>query len=131
MQPQPALKLRPLWLTLGWLLVASVWYLSLTPKPPQIDLGIDFFDKISHFTAYAIMMGWFMQLYYSARTRFIYALGFICMGIAIEFVQGMGPHRLFEVADMLANSMGALVSLSFMRTGFCRQLWHIEQKIFN
>ena len=131
MQPQPVLIFRPLWLTLGWLLVASVWYLSLTPKPPQVDLGIDFFDKINHFTAYAAMMGWFMQLYHSARTRFIYAFGFICMGIAIEFVQGMGPHRLFEVADMLANSMGVLVSLSFMRTGFCRQLWHIEQKIFN
>jgi len=125
------LRFRPLWLTLGWLLIASVWYLSLMPQPPQIDLGIDFFDKISHFTAYAVMMGWFMQLYQATRTRLFYALGFICMGIAIEYLQGMGPDRLFEYADMLANTLGVVVLLGLTPGRFSHLLWRVEQKLFN
>jgi len=123
------LQYRKLWLALGWLLVASVWYLSLTPKPPQIDLGISFFDKISHFTAYAVMMGWFMQLYQATRTRLFYALGFVCMGVAIEILQGMGTARMFEYADMLANSLGIVLLLSLMKTDVGNFMWWFEQKI--
>lgn len=129
MQQQTVLKFRPFWLTLGWLLVVSVWYLSLTPKPPEIDLGIDFFDKISHFTAYAAMMAWFMQLYQATRTRLFYALGFIAMGITIEFLQGMGTARLFELADMLANSLGVIVAFVFVNTRFSKTLVCFEQTI--
>ena len=126
---QQTLKYRLLWLALGWLLVASVWYLSLTPRPPQIDLGIDFFDKISHFTAYATMMGWFMQLYYSLRTRLFYATGFVCMGVAIEFIQGMGPDRLFEYADMLANSAGVLLALLIISSRLQHGLLKFEKLV--
>lgn len=117
MQHAPVLHYRKLWLALGWLLVASVWYLSLTPKPPEIDLGIDFFDKISHFTAYAVMMAWFMQLYHATRTRLFYTLGFIAMGVSIEFLQGMGPARLFELADMAANTSGVIAAWLIVRGG--------------
>ena len=126
---QQELKYRRLWLTLGWLLVTSVWYLSLTPKPPQIDLGIDFFDKISHFLAYATMMGWFMQLYHARRTRMVYALGFVCMGIVIEYLQGMGPDRLFEYADMLANSLGVLAAWLFIRGNLQQTFSAMEKQL--
>lgn len=129
MQNDPVLRYRKLWLSLGWLLVASVWYLSLTPKPPQIDLGIDFFDKISHFTAYATMMFWFMQLYPATRTRLLYAVGFIAMGSSIEILQGMGTARLFEYADMLANSLGVLCVYMFINTKSGKMLRYIEQII--
>lgn len=112
-------------------MVASVWYLSLTPRPPEIDLGISFFDKISHFTAYATLMGWFMQLYPRIRTRLFYAAGFIGMGILIEFLQGLGPARLFEYADMLANALGVLVLLSISQTGMANLLYLLEQKLLN
>jgi len=124
------LRFRRTWLVLGWLLVASVCYLSLTPKPPQIDLGIDFFDKISHITAYAAMMGWFMQLYHATRTRLMYALGFICMGVAIEILQGMGSARLFEYADMLANGVGVLLAWLMVRGMAQRMFSGIEQRLF-
>ena len=126
---QQTLQYRPLWLALGWLLVAGVWYVCLTPNPPRIDLGIRFFDKLSHFTAYAAMMGWFMQLYPALRTRLLYAVGFIAMGIGIEFLQGMGTARLFEVADMLANGLGVVTMLLLMKTRFGNLLVKLEQKI--
>lgn len=113
---------------MGWALVATVCYLSLTPKPPKIDIGIDFFDKISHFIAYASMMGWFVQIYQGTKTRIYYALGFIGMGVGIEILQGMGQARMFEYADMLANSFGVVMILLIMQTRFSQLLWHIEQK---
>lgn len=131
MLQEQVLQYRRLWLSLGWLLVAGVCYLSLTPRPPQVDLGIHFFDKLSHFTAYAVMMGWFMQLYPARRTRLWYALGFIGMGISIEFLQGMGTARLFELADMLANSLGVFVILMLMNTPLSQALYSLEQKIGN
>lgn len=127
--PTEKLHYRTLWLTLGWLLVATVWYLSLTPKPPKIDLGIEFFDKISHFTAYAAMMGWFIQLYSTTRTRLFYAAGFIGMGMVIEILQGMGPARLFEYADMLANSLGVVGIFMLQKTGIERGLLYIEVRL--
>lgn len=129
MPVETRLQYRTLWLIIGWLLVATVCYLSLTPKPPKVDLGIEFFDKISHFIAYAGMMGWFVQLYQKRGTRIYYALGFIGMGISIEILQGMGRVRMFEYADMLANSLGVVVILLIMQTKFSFILWHIEQKI--
>jgi len=36
----------------------------------------------------------------------MYATGFILMGIALEFLQGMTGTRSFEVFDMVANSVG-------------------------
>ncbi len=128
---QQNLQYRPLWLAIGWLLVAYVWYVCLIPNPPQIDIGISFFDKIIHFTSYAAMMGWFMQLYPALRTRLLYAAGFIAMGISIEFLQGLGVSRMFEVADMLANGLGVVTMLLFVNTGFGSLLLKAEQKISN
>lgn len=127
MQGEPVLKYRTLWLSLGWLLVAGVWYLSLTPTPPEIDIGIDFFDKISHFTAYAGMMAWFMQLYQARRARIFYAFGFIVMGISIEFLQGMGPARVFELADMLANSCGVIAAWLIVKGGLQQCFIQVEK----
>jgi VanZ family protein len=53
-------------------------------------------------------MLWFALLYRSARTRVLYATGFVLMGVVIEFIQ---PYtgRHFEPADMLANTVGVLI----------------------
>jgi len=90
-------------LAIGWAAVAVVVYLSLTPSPP--DSGIDGGDKLGHFLAYAGLTWWFGQ-FYSHRTRAAYALGFVAMGIALEFVQGALGYRSLEVADMAANTLG-------------------------
>jgi hypothetical protein len=71
----PLLRWLPLWLATGWLLVASIIYLSLAPAPPSIDLPEG--DKLEHVLAYAVLMFWFAQMYYRTRSRLLFAVGFI------------------------------------------------------
>jgi len=91
-------------LAIGWAAVAVVIYLSVTPAPPQVDL--DGGDKLGHFLAYAFLACWFGQ-FHAGRARAAYALGFVAMGVALEFVQGALGYRSLELADMAANTLGA------------------------
>ena len=90
---------------IGWTLVATIVWLSLTPSPPSIDLGIAQADKIEHAGFYAATMFCFAQLYLRTRVRAAYAIGLVALGITIEFIQ---PHfgRDYEVADMAADALG-------------------------
>jgi VanZ family protein len=95
--------MRRAYLAVGWAWAAAIVGLSLTPSPPSIDVSHG--DKAGHFFAYALLMFWFAQLY--AR-RVFFALGFIAMGIALEFAQGATGYRSFDVVDMAANTLGVL-----------------------
>ena len=97
-------KLRPFWLALGWMLVLLVIYLSLTPAP--IELEIRQGDKLSHALAYLVLMSWFANLYETRVQHAGFALGFIVLGIGLEFLQGWTGYRSFEVADMVAGAVG-------------------------
>ena len=88
---------------LGWALVATVVYLSLTPSPPSID--VEQGDKLGHILAYGSLMFWFAQLYARTSVRVGSAVGFVALGIALEFVQAH-VGRDFEVADMAADAIG-------------------------
>ncbi len=74
------------------------------PQPPQVDLEQG--DKLGHFAAYGLLMFLFCMAYVSTRARAMYAVGFILMGIGLEFLQGMTDYRTFEVLDMIANAVG-------------------------
>jgi VanZ family protein len=89
---------------LGWTIVVAVFWLSLTPSPPHID--IESGDKLGHLLSYFLLMFWFAQLY--AR-RAGYAAGFIAMGITLELLQGALGYRSFERYDILANCAGVLL----------------------
>ena len=54
-------------------------------------------------------MLWFCVLYRRVRVRAFYAMGFIALGIALEFVQGTTDYRSFEVLDMAADAGGVLL----------------------
>ena len=124
------LKLRKLWLTIGWLLIAIIWYLSLTPAP-MLDIGIDNTDKLGHFLAYALLMGWFAQIYHQIKPRIFLVIAFIIMGIVIEYVQGMTDYRSFQYADMLADSLGVFLALAISRGSLARILLTIELRFAN
>ena len=102
-----ALRWSNLWLATGWFLIAAVVYLSLTPAPPKMDVPVG--DKVGHVLAYTVLMFWFIQIYYATRSRVLIALGFVLMGIGLEFLQGLGGDRQFEVADMVANAAGVVI----------------------
>jgi len=96
--------IRRFWLLLGWLLVLLIIYLSLTPHPVQVP--VEQGDKLGHVVAYATLMSWFANLYEGSVRRRQFAIGFIALGIALEFVQGWTGYRTFEVADMAADTIG-------------------------
>ena len=98
--------MRALGIALGWVIVVTIIWLSVTPTP--IDIGVKAGDKLGHLAAYGWVMFWFAQIYQSRRTRLTYAAGFIAMGVALEFVQlGLG-YRTFEVLDMVADAFGVM-----------------------
>ena len=91
----------------GWAWAVAIVWLSLTPAPPRVDFAHS--DKLGHFAAYGVLMFWFCQLYDARPARVGYALGFIAMGIGLEFVQGALAYRTYDVLDMCANSLGVLL----------------------
>ena len=101
------LRWRVLWLALGWATAAAIVWLSLTPSPFEID--VEQGDKLGHLAAYGVLMFWFCQLYASRRARVGYALGFIALGIALEFIQRATGYRSFELWDMVADGAGVLI----------------------
>lgn len=50
-------------------------------------------------------MAWFAFLYRRTPTRALYAIGFVAMGVAIEFIQP-STGRQFEISDMAADALG-------------------------
>jgi VanZ family protein len=91
----------------GWAWAAAIVWLSLTPAPPDLDVAYG--DKLGHFAAYGLLMFWFSQLYLQRKTRIAYAMGFVAMGIGLEFIQGQLGYRTYEVFDMYANALGVLL----------------------
>jgi VanZ family protein len=98
---------RTVLVALGWAWAAAIVWLSLTPSPPKVDFEQS--DKLGHFLAYGSLMLWFCLLYAATRARIGYAAGFIAMGVALEFIQGMLGYRTYETFDMLANTVGVLL----------------------
>lgn len=97
-------RLRPLWLALGWAMVAGIVWLSLTPAPPKLDFA--FSDKVGHLAGYGVLMFWFCQLYAAHAARAAYALAFAVMGVGLEFAQDALGYRTLEEWDMAANALG-------------------------
>jgi len=122
------LKLFPLWLFLGTGLVALVVYLSLTPKPPHlVDFTMN--DKVGHALAYAVLMGWFGQLYHGKLPLALFALGFVLLGISMEYLQMWGGARDFEYADMLADTVGVVLGWILTASLFKGSLIWVEKRL--
>lgn len=126
--PTRPLKWRSVWFAIGWLLVAVVVALSLAPRLPRVDVGVEHLDKIGHFTAYFALMCWFGFIY--LRNAYVWiAVMLIAMGVLLESAQYLLGHRHFEVADIFANTVGVAAGLLFARTRFGGLLVHFERRL--
>ncbi len=123
----PELRFKHLWLAIGFLLIAYVFYSSLRPDPIEVD--IDDFDKYAHTFAYFVLMGWFTQIYQQKKRVLILAIGFVLMGILIEILQGFSGYRQFDYYDMLANSSGVLLGWLLSMTPLKNTLSYFDQKL--
>ena len=118
------LKLKPLWLVIGYLLIAFVVFETLTTSPVGID--VPFGDKYMHTVGYFILMGWFVQIYQSRKMRIFWGVFFITMGVSLEFLQELGGVRYFEVNDMLANGLGVVIAWLLSNTAFAKSLCYVD-----
>lgn len=122
------LKYKSVWLLIGYALVITLVYQTLTDHP--VDVGEHISDKFMHTVGYFILMGWFVQIYHSKQQRILCALFFIAMGISMEFLQDLGGVRFYEVNDMLANGLGVLIAWALSVTKFSNSLIMFEQICF-
>ena len=108
----PDLKLRFLWLAIGYAMVMLVFFLSLSSDPVTIDVELPYADKMSHALAYFVLMLWFSQIYHNRFQRNMIAFVFVLMGISIEYFQSFDPNRTAEFLDIVANVTG--LTLGFL-----------------
>ena len=121
------LHFHQVWLFIGWSLIGSVIYFSLNSGGmPGISSFLN--DKLSHMFGYAGLMLWFLQLYKSLKTRWLIAVLLVCLGVALEYLQGLGGVRVFELADMVANASGVVAGWLLAMTGLDRILRWIEDR---
>ena len=117
---------RRIWLLLGWGMVAVVVVLSLIPL--DADLAENR-DKLAHFVAYGSMSFWFGLLYGGRVRQLGIAIAFAAMGVGIEFLQGLTDYRTFEIADMIANAIGATAGWGLAQTPLRNVLEWVERAI--
>lgn len=95
---------------------AGIFWLSADPDPP--DPGFEFpgKDKAAHMALYgglAAVVGMGLnraESRRSARFRFWVPILFAaCYGLTDEIHQRFVPHRTFELADLAADALGALL----------------------
>lgn len=128
----PIFRLRKLWLTIGWLLVALVVYLSLAPGGLPLDALTD--DEaghrltygIAHVLAYGTLMLWFLQLYPVSR-RPIIAVCLVGMGGMLEVLQAFTPDRDPDYSDVLANGASVVLGWLLGRTSLASTLGRRER----
>ncbi len=113
--PGVALRFRPLWLAIGYYLVASTAYNSLQSEPPAWAFVAG--DIWLHASTYFILAFWFGQLYTGKLRQIAVAVAFIGFGAVLEYIQAeMIPYRLYEFKDLLANTTGAGFAWLALRT---------------
>lgn len=126
----PELKLRFLWLTIGYALVMLVVFLSLTSNPVDTGLNFPYEDKVYHAFAYFTLMFWFAQIYHDRFQRNMIAVVFIIMGFTMEYLQSFDPKRYAELGDMVANTSGVALGF-FLALGNAKNiLLKIEKIVF-
>jgi len=109
----PNLRYRRIWLLLAWGMVVSVVVSSLIPVEIDLSGGR---DKIAHLLAYGSLSLGFGMLFGGRARQLVIAIAFAAMGVALEFLQGLTDYRTFEIADMIANAIGAVLGWGLAQT---------------
>ena len=93
----------------------AIIIVSLIPIPnlPLPEFSLLQPDKLFHFIVYFIMfLGWKQSNFFKKDKLYLKCLGTVFLvGLFTEFLQGTPfIERYFELADLLANSLGMLFS---------------------
>lgn len=122
------LKLKKLWLFIGWIQIAFVILVSLIPSPTDTP-DIVGLDKLVHFSIYAFLMFWFGLCYIPGRAYNRIGFGIIMMGIILELIQGKTGYRSLSYFDMMSNAFGVSLGWLLARTRLSGTLFHVEKML--
>lgn len=117
--------LTRVWLTLGFLACAVLFYLCLVPNPPSPELS--HFDKVEHFAAYLVLGLWFGGLL--APRYWTVFFGLAVFGAVIEFVQAATSYRSGDAWDLLADALGIVTGIGLARLGGLGWLRYIDARV--
>ena len=107
-------------------MVVGVVVLSLIPV--EVNLGEDS-DKLAHFLAYGSLSLWFGMIFASRGRQLGFTVAFAALGATLEFLQDMTGYRSFEIADMVANAIGAVLGWGLAQTPLKNGLAWVERRI--
>lgn len=108
-------------------LVPALWLLALAATiagellpgystPMRWVAATHISDKTLHFAAYLLLA--FIPVFgFKLRRGLPLAFSMIFLGIALEFAQRLVPARSFEVADMVANTLGVVAGIALALLG--------------
>lgn len=116
-----------LWLFLGWFGIALLVWLSLVNI--SLHTGVKHGDKWVHLLAYSLLMSWFVQLYRRWPLILLHGFVLVLLGVALEFMQ-QRTGRQFDIADMLANTLGVTLGGVTALTPLRDRLLWLERKLF-
>jgi len=69
-------------------------------------------------------MWWFCQAFVTTKR---WAAFLVLLGVGLEFLQGLGHHRVFEVMDMAANTLGVACGALLASTAVGHTLVWVER----
>jgi VanZ family protein len=100
--------MRKLIICLYVIYIIIISYLSLTPVEHKISLGIWSWDKAAHFTAY-LLLAILVKRVHLEFSYLICVVTCTSYSFAIECIQYFIPNRMFDIFDILANLLGAIL----------------------
>ena len=118
-------KMFRVWLTLGFLGCAILFYACLMPSPPTLQVSN--FDKIEHFAAFAILGAWFAAVL--APRYLLVFCGLAVFGVAIELIQAATTYRSGDPWDFLADGVGLVFGIGLARIGAMDWLRYIDRRV--
>ena len=121
------LHYRVCWQAIGLLLLLAVMALSLLPisQPLPVSGG----DRIGHLLAYGVLMYWWGMVQPASRLHWLLMLA--GLGLALEGIQGLLPHRYLEWQDAVANLTGVLTGLVLLHTPLAGLLGRLDTRLRN
>jgi VanZ family protein len=119
-----------LWLALWSLGIVAVIVVCLGP-PPKLPPLPDNSDKAEHFLTYVFLAFGAVQLFATRRALWWAGLGLVGLGVGIEFAQGaFTVDRSADPLDALANTLGVLAGMAFVRTSMREWLLRLDRRLF-
>ena len=118
------------WVALGAALMAAVAALALLPAARQLNamaLALPQGDKLLHVLAFAMLMGWWGNLYHRARQRLGVAAACLVFGLLIECAQWPHDPEDASVWDLAADALGLALGALLLRTPLAGVLARAER----